>query len=97
MVLGFYKLIHIDIALDIVLLESLLKNLVVFDVFVVMLGSPLDLGHGNSPGVNGVDDLAVDGARRALLDLGQLQVEEIVDPSEQLSATHEEGDRKSVV
>lgn len=72
LVLSLHKLVHINVTLDLVLREGLLQNFEVLDIFVVMLGAPLNFGHGYRSRIYGVDDLAVDGTGSALLDLGQL-------------------------
>jgi hypothetical protein len=90
LILSLHQLIYIDIALDVIFRESLLKYLVVFYILVVVLSIPLNLAHGDSARVASVNDLAIDCSRGALLNLGQLQVEEVIDPGEELSTTHEE-------
>ena len=90
LILRLDELIDIDVALDVILLEGLLQDLIVLDVFIVMLGLPPDLRHGNRPWVASVDDLAINSTGSALLNLGQLQREEIVGPRKQLSTSDEE-------
>lgn len=90
LVLSLDELVHIDVALDVVLLEGLLEDLVVLHIFVVVLGSPLDLCHGYRARVAGINDLTIECTCCALLDLCELQLEEIIRPGEELPATHEE-------
>jgi hypothetical protein len=90
LVLSLDELVHIDVALDVILLEGLLEDLVVLNIFVVVLGSPLDLCHGYSAREAGINDLTIKSTGSALLDLSELQLEEIVGPGQELSATHEE-------
>ena len=80
LVLGLHELVHIDVALDVVLLEGLLEDLVVLNIFVVVLGSPFDFCHGYSAREAGIDDLTIKSTSSALLDLSELQLKEIVRP-----------------
>jgi hypothetical protein len=80
LVLSLYELVHIDVALDVVLLEGLLEDLVVLNIFVVVLGSPFDFCHGYSAREAGIDDLTIKSTSSALLDLSELQLKEIVRP-----------------
>ena len=91
LVFGLNELVNINIALDIVLQECLLQNLVVLDIFVVVLCVPLNFIHRNSARVARINDLAIQCSCGALLNLGQLKLEEIIGPREQLSTPHEEG------
>jgi len=90
LVLSLHELVHIDGALDIILLEGLLEDLVVLNIFVVVISSPLDLCHGYSAREAGVNDLTIKSTGSALLDLSELQLEEIVGPGKELPTTHEE-------
>lgn len=60
-------------ALDVVFGKGLLEDLVVLDVFVLRLRLPFALVHRHIV-VDGVNHLAVDCARRALLDFGEAQL-----------------------
>jgi len=62
------QLIDVDISLNSIPLEGCLQNLVVRNKLVLALGHPVDLPHGDSARVASIDDLAIDGARSALLD-----------------------------
>ena len=52
-----------------VFVEGRLEDLIVFHVLVIELGAPLNLTQVESARVNCVHNLAVDTARRALLNL----------------------------
>lgn len=66
------------VSLDSVLVEGVLEDLVVLDVLVVELSSPLHLREIERAWVDGIHDLAVHGSRGALLDLGELKLQERV-------------------
>ena len=71
----FDELSHIDVSLDAILIESSLKHLVVLNELVLALGVPLDTREGEGSGVEGVEDGAVDGAGRTLLNFGQVELQ----------------------
>ena len=73
-VLGLDELGNVDVPLDSVPVKGLLEDLVVLDELVLMLGVPLDSAEGEGVGVERVENCAVDSSRRALLNLGQLQL-----------------------
>mmetsp|Transcript_46766 Transcript_46766/g.138160 ORF Transcript_46766/g.138160 Transcript_46766/m.138160 type:complete len:314 (-) Transcript_46766:2-943(-) len=91
LVLAADELVHVNVLVDAVLVERRLKHLVVGDVLVLRLRHPVHLLHGDGARVAGVQDLAVDGAARALLDLGQAHLEQPVHPREEVPARNEEG------
>ena len=57
-----------------VFIEGILKNLVVFNKFVIELCTPFEFRHIEGSGVDGVHYLAVYSSGSALLNLGQLQL-----------------------
>ena len=59
---------------DSVFVECVLKDLVIFDEFVVELGAPFDLRDVEGARVDRIHYLAVDSPGRALLDFGELQL-----------------------
>ena len=65
----FGELGHVDVAFDSVFVEGGLQDFVVLDELVLVLGLPLDSLEGEGVRVEHVYDAAVDGARRALLNL----------------------------
>jgi len=67
------RVAYVDVPLDVVLGEGLLKDLVVVHVLVRLLRLPLALVHGHVP-VDRIDYLTVYSARGALLDLCQVQL-----------------------
>ena len=71
---SLHELGYIDMALDAVLIEGLLQHLVVVDELVLVLGTPLNSAECEGSRVERVQNGAVDGPSRALLDLGQLQL-----------------------
>jgi len=56
------------------LVEGVLEQSEIVDELVLTPGLPVDLGHGHFARVHYIDDLAVDGSRTQLLDLGQVQL-----------------------
>lgn len=66
------EFLHINMSFHSIFVERVLQDLVVIDEFVLVLGAPLDLGEVEGPRVNGVHHAAVDGARRALLNLREV-------------------------
>ena len=60
--------------LDAILVEGELENLVVFDVFVLRFGVPLDAFERERARVQSIKHGAVDCSRSALLNLRQLEL-----------------------
>ena len=60
--------------LNSILFECVLQNLVVFNILVLMLGSPLDLGQTEGSWVDAIHHLAVDSTSRTLLDFGKIEL-----------------------
>ena len=73
---------YIDVSGDPILLEGLLQNLVVVDEFKFVLRCKVHFRNRNCARVNRINDLAVDPSRGALLDFGELQVQQRVRPVE---------------
>ena len=71
-VAGLDKLANVNVPLDAILVKGVLKDLVVVDELVLVLGSPLDSGEGEGARVERVKHCAVDCTSCALLNLGQL-------------------------
>jgi len=69
LILSLNELVNVDVALDVVFQKDLLQNLIVFDIFVVVLCIPSDLSHWDCARVASVDDLAIHGSCCALLNL----------------------------
>ena len=63
--------------------ESVLEDLEVLEVLVFAVGVEFDAGHGHVQ-EDGVVDLAEGGAGAALFDFGYVELEEAVEPGEQL-------------
>ena len=59
---------------DTILVEGTLKNLIVLNIFILVLGSPLDLTELESAGIKTVKDCAVDRTCGALFDLCKLEL-----------------------
>ena len=66
--------IYIDVFLYSIFVESILQNLVVFNEFVIKLGTPFHLGKIECSWVDGVHYLAVDCSGGTLFNLGQLKL-----------------------
>mmetsp|Transcript_54473 Transcript_54473/g.153017 ORF Transcript_54473/g.153017 Transcript_54473/m.153017 type:complete len:228 (+) Transcript_54473:431-1114(+) len=91
LVLRADQLVHIDVFLDAQLVESRLQHLVVRDELVVGLRHPIHLSHGDGARLASVKDLAIDRTAGALLDLREAYLQQVVYPSDQFCAGHEEG------
>lgn len=64
-----------------------MEQFVVVDHFVLSLGVKVDLVHRHGVGMEDVHDLTSHGAVCGLFDLGDIQLQGRVDPTEKLSAT----------
>jgi len=69
LILGSTKNLHVDVSLDSILLESLLKHFVVIGELIIVLGIPLDLIKVEGAREDRIHNLAVNGASSTLLDL----------------------------
>lgn len=76
---------------DSVLVEGILKHFVVINKFVVMLGRPFDLLEVEGLGIDRVHNLAVNSGSCALLDLGDVQLKELIHPLDNNSLAYEVG------
>lgn len=59
--------------------------------FVVELGLPVYLGQWDLGRIEDINELAVDCASAQLLDFGEISLEKVVDPAEQLATRHFDG------
>eukprot|EP00449_Zooxanthella_nutricula_P064470 CAMPEP_0198566690 /NCGR_PEP_ID=MMETSP1462-20131121/103663_1 /TAXON_ID=1333877 /ORGANISM="Brandtodinium nutriculum, Strain RCC3387" /LENGTH=110 /DNA_ID=CAMNT_0044297725 /DNA_START=30 /DNA_END=358 /DNA_ORIENTATION=- len=91
LVLGPDQLIHVDVSLDAVLVERGLQHLVIRHELVVGPGHPVHPFHRDRVLVARVNNLAIHRAARALLHLGQVRLQQVVHPSQQLRPRHEKG------
>lgn len=73
LVFALDEFLNFDVFVDVEFGEGLLQYFEVGDVLVVELGLPVDLGHGVLAGVQGIDELAVDGPCPQLLDLAHVR------------------------
>lgn len=76
-----------DLAVDFVAVKHPLQHLVVVEKLVLGLDVELDLAH-RYVSVDGVENLAVNGAFAALLDLGDVGDEQFIDPLDQFLSGH---------
>mmetsp|Transcript_88584 Transcript_88584/g.268572 ORF Transcript_88584/g.268572 Transcript_88584/m.268572 type:complete len:372 (+) Transcript_88584:332-1447(+) len=90
LVLRSDETVNIHVPLDMVLVEGRLQHLVIWYEFVVNLGIPVDLAHGDGVRMTGVDNLAIDSPIGALLHLGQVYLQEPIDPLQQVAPRHKE-------
>lgn len=81
----------VDMPLDTILVEGELEDLVIFDIFVLSFGVPLNALEWESARVHRIKHGAVDGARSALLNLRQLKLKVTVEPFKDLRFAHEVG------
>lgn len=58
------KFVDIDMALDVVFIESVLQQFVVLNEFIIRLCLPIDLGHGNRIGEHHVKDLTSNSCKK---------------------------------
>lgn len=91
LVLALDQLLDLDVLEDAQFGEALLEDLEVGDELVVELGLPVYLSQWDLVGIEDVDELAVDRTRAQLLDLGEVGLEEVVHPAQQLPAGHLDG------
>ena len=71
---ALHQLVHIQIFLDSVFVESTIEYLEVILVLVLSFGVPFDLLQLHSHWVDLVDDLTVNRASATLLNLGEIQI-----------------------
>ena len=69
LVLGLDELVDVDVALDSVLVEGVLEDLVVLNELVLVLRAPAHSLERKGVGVEAVHDSAIDSSRRTLLNL----------------------------
>ena len=74
MVLRLDKLSYFDMSFDPVFVEGRLKNFIVFNIFIFVLGIPLNFTELESAGIKTVEDCAVDCTSGTLFDLCKLQL-----------------------
>lgn len=91
LVLALDQLLDLDVLEDAQFGEALLEDLEVGDELVVELSLPVYLSQWDFVGVEDVDQLAVDRTGAQLLDLGEVGLEEVVHPAQQLPAGHLDG------
>ena len=68
--------------------KGLLEELKVGHELVLELSFPVDFGNGYFGGVEDVDELAIGGSCAKLFDFGEVDLEEVVEPVEELSSGH---------
>ena len=74
LVLGFDKPCYFDVTFNTILVEGILEDFVVLNIFIFVLGIPLHFAELESAGVESVKDSTVDCACGTLLDLCQIQL-----------------------
>lgn len=81
------QLFHRNLPVDFVPIKHPLQHLVIVEKLVLRLDVELHLAHGHIA-VDGVHNLAVDGALAALLHLGDFRLQQLVDPLYQFLSRH---------
>lgn len=70
---------YFDVPLDAALVKGILKNTIVSDELVVVVGLPVNFSDGYFAGVDHVDNLTIDGTWTELFYFGQIELFRIYD------------------
>lgn len=90
-VLARDQTININMLVNAKLGEASLEELIVGNVFEVLLGRPVDLGHGDLVGVHDIQQLACNSSTGSIFNLLEIQFQRAVDPVKNFLAANEEG------
>jgi len=72
LLLGLDEFVHVDLALDAVLEEQALQNLLVLNLLLLLVGAPFHLRHGHLVRLHDVKHLARHMARGGLFNFGNV-------------------------
>jgi hypothetical protein len=79
------------VALNSIFVECVLQDFIVLNELVLVLGVPFDLLEVERAWKYCVHDLAMHGPSSALLHFSELQIKELIDPTQNDVLSHEEG------